>query len=672
MATTSLYAEKYAFVERGNVHNSHTESLQAITFGADPLMLLRFPAFPEELKYRSIHSVALYFGLTGVGSGGVRAERFLAADFDAAAVTYETVPSSADAIEYAYPLVAGGITGQTYDTTLSKTLEESSSGTPSRLLKNRTCILANLYRYNTSSFSSTLSLYTPIYTGATARKPRLDVVYSDENAGAGNFSPQQFAYVNPHVENVFRWDYQLATDTIAEITVTRETFCWKETGASSYNRISVTPGAKAVTIPAETFPAASSIEYYIEIVCNSGKVTESALCTSSTADSLAVATPVSPVNTVEDGSMPIVFKWTVENDSGSTPTKSTLSWSSDGGTTWSALPGTWGDLTERTVPANTFPAGNIRWAVRSYNADDVGGPWAFANFVCFSASPAPSVQTDSVPFATISWQSTGQEAYQIELDGVLLGTFFGYDRQYKLQTPLEDGSHVVRVRVQNAYGLWSQYGEASFTVQNVPGEAFALDGAFSVDAALSWISTDTAADFLIFRDGALIGHTDGDRFTDRVALGSHSYYVINRLPSGNYSRSNTVEGRMCTRRPMIALLSGGEWLPLRYSERSMTQQSFTWQKTHSLRHIAGAKFPVLELSPYEDLSGAYDAAFLCAQDAERFYRLRGQVVILKSKGGKVLIGAITSISEVVNTFYQACQFTLEQIQWEDYVDDADG
>ena len=104
----------------------------------------------------------------------------------------------------------------------------------------------------------------------------------------------------------------------------------------------------------------------------------------------------------------------------------------------------------------------------------------------------------------------------------------------------------------------------------------------------------------------------------------------------------------------------------------MTQQSFTWTKTHSLRHIAGATFPLLELSPFEDLSGAYDAAFLCAQDAERFYRLRGQVVILKSKDGKVLIGAITSITSVVNTFYQACQFTLEQIHWEDYVDDADG
>lgn len=672
MATMSLYAEKYAFVERGNVHNSHTESIQPITFGSDPLFLLRFPAFPDALKYRAIQSVGLYFGVTGVGSGGVRAERFLAADFDAAAVTYETIPSAADAIVYSYPLIAGGITGKTYDTTLSKTLEESNSEALLQILKNRTCILADLYRYYTSSFASTLSIYTPLYSGSSVKKPRLDVVYSDENAGAGEFSPQQFAYVNPHVENVFHWDYQLATNTISEITVTRETFCWKESGAASYNRVSVSPGAKKVTIPAETFPAASSIDYYIEIVCNSGKTTESSLCTSSTADSEAIAKPVSPVNTVEDGSMPIIFEWTVENDSGSTPTKSTLSWSADGGATWTALPGTWGDLTTRTVPANTFPAGNIRWAVRAYNADDVGGPWAFADFVCYSAPPAPSVQSDAVPFATITWQSTGQEAYQIELDGVLLGTFFGYGRQYKLQTPLDDGSHVVRVRVQNVYGLWSPYGTVNFAVKNAPGEEFVLDGTFSVDAALSWISTDLSTDFLVFRDGALIGHTESERFTDRFVLGSHSYYVINRLPSGNYSRSNAVDGKMRVRHPLVALLSGGNWLSLKYSERSMTQQSFTWSKTHSLRHIAGSKYPMLELSPYEDLSGDYDAAFLCAKDAERFRQLRGQVVIIKSREGKVLIGAITSISEVVNSFYLACQFTIEQIQWEDYIDDTDG
>ena len=672
MGQMSLYAEKYAFVERGNVHNSHTESLQAITFGADPLMLLRFPGFPEELKYRTIRSVGLYVGVTGVGSGGIRAERFVAADFDAAAVTYETVPSSADAIEYTYSMIAGGVTGRTYDTVLGKTLEDSNSGTPSRILKNLTCILANLYRYNTSSFSSSLSIYTPLYTENTAKKPRLDIAYSDENAGAGDFIPQQFSYINPHIENIFNWDYRLAKSTIAEIVVTSEAFLWKEVGAASYNRISVTPGAKTVTIPAETFPAASSIEYYIEIVCNSGKVTESALCTSSTADTLPTASPVAPISTVETADSEILMTWTVNNDSGSLPTKSELQYSTNGGMSWTALATISGSATEYTVPANTFTAGQINWRVRAYNIDDVAGPWGEATFIAFAAPPAPSVQSDAVPFATISWQSTGQEAYQLELDGVLLGAFFGYGRQYKLQTPLEDGSHVARVRVQNAYGLWSQYGEASFSITNDPGEEIALDGTFTVDAELSWISPDLSADFLIFRDGALIGHTENDRFTDRFVLGSHSYYVINRLPSGNYSRSNTVEGRMCARRPLIALLSGGEWLPLRYSERSMTQQSFTWQKTHSLRHIAGATFPVLELSPYEDLSGAYDAAFLCPQDAERFYRLRGQVVILKSKDGKVLIGAITSITSVVNTFYQACQFTLEQIQWEDYVDDANG
>lgn len=155
-------------------------------------------------------------------------------------------------------------------------------------------------------------------------------------------------------------------------------------------------------------------------------------------------------------------------------------------------------------------------------------------------------------------------------------------------------------------------------------------------------------------------------------LGEHEYFVINRLPSGNYSRSNTVTGRMCVRRPTVAALDGGEWIELKYSEKSMPEQRFTWSQTHSLRHISGAKWPVLEVSPFEDLSGTYDAAFLCACDAAAFRELRGKVVIMKSRDGKVVIGALVNVSEVVNAFYLSMQFTIEQIHWEDYVDDADG
>lgn len=673
MAQTALYAEKYAYVDFRNENNSHTNALQPILTG--PRFLLRFPELPQALKYRRVTEVGIEFGVSGHGQAGVLSEVFLSTDFNPETVTIETVPTSDDALEYSVSLVAGVPAISTpFETNVGATLAGSNTPTPIDILKNRTCIFPSFYKYRSSMGSSSLSIFTPLYSGGGQEQyiPHLVVSHSDQDIGADELAIQAPDYINPHVDNVLRWDYSLSRNTMEALSVVSETFYWKESSASSYSAVSVVPGSKSVQIPAGTFPAASSVDYYVEVVCNSGVLAASSVVNSSTADSIPTASPAAPISTVETADSEILMTWTVSNDSGSLPTKSDLQYSTNGGISWADLATISGSTTEYTVPANTFTAGQINWRVRAYNIDDVAGPWGESSFIAFGAPPAPSVQSDAVPFATISWQSTGQEAYQLELDGVLLGTFFGYGRQYKLQTPLEDGSHVARVRVQNAYGLWSQYGEASFSITNDPGGEIALDGTFAVDAALFWISADLTADFLIFRDGALIGHTAGDRFTDRFVLGAHSYYVINRLPSGNYSRSNTVEGKMCTRRPLIALLSGGEWLPLRYSERSMTQQSFTWQKTHSLRHIAGATFPVLELSPYEDLSGAYDAAFLCPQDAERFYRLRGQVVVLKSKGGKVLIGAITSISEIVNTFYQACQFTLEQIHWEDYVDDANG
>lgn len=679
MGQTNLYAEKYAYVERGDAGNSHTNQLQPITETLkDPLFLMRFPAFPDELKYRSIQQISLSFGVDGTGQAYVRKQQFVADDFNDASVTYETAPTSDETHLFSKNMSAGTpAVGTPYNTTMDASFTGSDTET-GELIRRRTCILQDFLLYYVPSLhaSSSLSIYTPLFSGTevqeAAFRPHLIVSYSDADVGVSPFLPQHPEYINPHIENTIRWNYNVNKGTAAVLEVTAETFYWKEHSAANYTAISLTPGAKEVTIPAETFPGASSIDYYVSVTCNSGVTTSSDVLTSSTADSLATATPLAPISSVEASDSPIRLQWAVENASGSVQTKSELQYSTDEGVTWTALTLISGSATYYDVPANTFPTGPVNWRVRAYNIDDVAGSWGEASFVALAAPPAPSVLSDAFPFATITWQSTGQQAYQIEVDGQDLGTFFGTGKEYKFATPLSDGDHTVRVRVQNLYGMWSQYGSATFAVENTPGAAIVLEGAFGVDADLSWFSGGSVTDFLIFRDGALIGHTDGNQFTDRFVLGSHSYYVINRLPSGNYSPSNTVEGKMCTRRPLIALLSGGEWLPLRYSERSITQQSFTWQKTHSLRHIAGATFPVLELSPYEDLSGAYDASFLCAQDAERFYRLRGQVVILKSKDGKVLIGAITSITSVVNTFYQAAQFTIEQIQWEDYVDDADG
>lgn len=677
MATYNCPLVKYAFVDSASPDSRIAgQASQNLIYKRDTALLLGFERIENNanLKHKAILSVKPHFYFAS-RNGTYTSSSFGASDsdFTPQTVSYNTKPAQdfeAAVNCYLYPFPSGSSGWN-----LSSVFEPNGSDAV------KSAAGASMLRAKTiwpKGISSTTITSNPsaVVNLTGDNFPYLEIEYGDELHASPVASSPVNEYANPHSVIRFVWSLEnLNTlSCVSDFSPSQSAapvLSWRLSGSTAWNTVNGTAGNSYIDLPAETLPA-GTIEWKVSAADESGTLVESAVATFTTTDTTTYAIPSSPISTVEDGSSEVSFSWTTNNDYGNAPGSSELQYSTNGGTSWTALATVQGTEMEYTAPANTFTAGEIIWRVRAYNLDDVAGPWAEASFISFAAPPAPSVQSDAVPFATISWQSTGQEAYQIELDGVAIGTFFGYGRQYKLQTPLEDGSHVARVRVQNAYGLWSQYGEASFSITNDPGEEITLDGSFAVDAALSWSSADLTADFLIFRDSALIGHTASEWFTDRFVLGSHSYYVINRLPSGNYSRSNTVSGKMSTESPLIARISGGGWLRLKYSERSMAQQSFTWTRTHSLRHISGAAYPLLELSPYEDLSGAYDVAFLSDEDAEQFRQLRGQIVVLKSKGEKVLVGAITSISDVVNTFYQACQFTLEQIQWEDYVDDADG
>ena len=91
-----------------------------------------------------------------------------------------------------------------------------------------------------------------------------------------------------------------------------------------------------------------------------------------------------------------------------------------------------------------------------------------------------------------------------------------------------------------------------------------------------------------------------------------------------------------------------------------------------MRHFTGAEYPVVEISTYSDLSGNFNAAFTDMAAAKRFESLRGKVVIVKARGGNVVVGAILQLDKRQTKFYSAYSFTVNQIAWEDYVDDENG
>ena len=190
-------------------------------------------------------------------------------------------------------------------------------------------------------------------------------------------------------------------------------------------------------------------------------------------------------------------------------------------------------------------------------------------------------------------------------------------------------------------------------------------------STLHYLQAAEVIETQIYRDGVRIGRAGGETYTDRMALGEHSYYVVRRLADGNYQKSNTVTGTISIKEPVITALNGsGEWLRLRLTDRSSSTQDFSRERTVSYRHFAGAEYPVLEMAPFKDRSGRYDVAFLDPAEAAAFEALFGQVVVLKSRRGNVIVGPLASLSKSEADFYTTYSFTIQQIHWEENADDT--
>jgi len=481
-------------------------------------------------------------------------------------------------------------------------------------------------------------------------------------------------YRDPRSAITFSWYFKTPAASYDQASAV---FHWRVSGESSWTDVAASGGTTSVTIPANTFPVASEIEWYLSGTDVGGCSSESQVYSFSTAASTTYAICQTPIGVVEDGTKPITFRWIVQNTDGTKPTRTRLWWKlpTESSSQWHQLLNTTADVTSYTAAAKTFPAGAIAWRVQAYNRDSVAGPVNEASFVVLRApEPPEGLSATSVPLSTISWQSDGQEAYEITIDGEIVAAEYGPSvYSWTVPEPLEDGVHSIRVRIQGSYGLWSTYAETSVNVQNTPTGSLTLAGSFGVDADLTVTATGLPAASPVqwYRDGKRIGRTSARQFRDRMVLGTHTYYAEIWLANGNYTRSNTVEGSMAVRSPMIAAAEGGEWLSLRLSTERERTQSFEWANTVALQHIAAADFPILEQSRFEGLTGSYDCAFKDPAEARRFEALRKKTVILKSPRGQVVVGGFSQYAKTATAFCDSYTFSIQQIHREDFVDDTD-
>lgn len=555
---------------------------------------------------------------------------------------------------------------------------ESKSLSAFRFLSNRVAVFGtypitsadkSLLAYVTLA-DNTFPIVTIYYDDSLTPGTKIKSIFGPMNGYKNPRKPILVSFILGYADGE---TYRCLDDTFNPL---HEIIYWRESGAGTWETLAMPDESSDLIIPANTFPPEKSIEWYLSVTDVNGHQSQSEVYTFSTTDGTSTALPQNPIESVQNGAMPITFEWTVSNSTGEPPSRVKAVWATTADAEeWTELFDESSSIYSYEAPAGTFPGGNIFWKVTSYNADGIEGPTSDAVVFQCIAPPNPpiGIQGNGAPYTTISWQATTQTAFEIQIDGIPVVKQFGTGvYSYKLTDPLPDGEHEVSIRVQGAYGYWSNPGTATIQVSNEGTGTVMLEGNYDVDAEIRWACTNIQPGkiYHVYRDGHLIANTSREAFTDRMVLGTHGYSVIAELPDGNFIQSDEISGTMDSSVTRIAPLSGGEWLPLNLSENSNSVQAFSWNRELTLRHYAGSPYPIAEISPYIDRVATYDCAFSNMAEAAAFETLRGLPIILKSRGGEVLVGVLAQLNKTAGHFYSTYSFSVQQIYWEDLINDT--
>lgn len=461
-----------------------------------------------------------------------------------------------------------------------------------------------------------------------------------------------------------------------DYTLSSPKFYYKKSSAGTWTSVNMTRydsnRAAYVSIAANTFTA-DEYNWYVQATDNEGNTRTTATYTIDASAAPITATPVSPVDKIENQNTETVFVWADSSPIESPQQAAELQWSTDN-STWTSLGSVSNAATEYHAPAGAITiSGTIWWRVRAQNTDSAWGDWSSGvSYINFGAPVISNVVATNRPRTTISWTVDNQQAYRVTIDSTVYGPFFGADnRSYQIPDYLADGAHRATVEAQNEYGQWSTPVSTNFSVTNVPGgTTVSLQGVFRRDAELGWSSDSSSQEFFVLRDGVKIARVLGYEFLDRTVLGFHTWEILLPLAGGYYAKSNAVFGTLCAETIAIAPLSGGEWLDLERSTDSGRSVTYNLAQSVSVRQFAGQVWPTAEASPYRMLSVSFDVAWAQKDkaQADAFADLIGKPVIWKDCEG-AMIGILTAFTRSNSLFYRAFNATIQRIHWEDYIDE---
>ena len=427
----------------------------------------------------------------------------------------------------------------------------------------------------------------------SANKPYRALVWEDIVPVLGGFAPSGGAFINRASAQTFTFTVRVDPAYDGTVIGRTTTFRWRVQGSTTERTLAVT--GQSVTVPANTFPAQSTIEWRVECTTAHGQSAVGEWQTVTTADEAPGApTNLAPQNVFLHNDEDNVFSWHHNSPNGTVQTRAELQWSADG-SAWSALANVSGSADHVTVPANTLTAGQKLWRVRTYNAANVAGEWSeSAQIVLMGAPSTPAILAlTAAPRAYVKWSSADQLGWRVtfsDANGTLFdsGEQFGDAREYRAEGFLADGMAHYSVAVANEYG-WSVT-EGDFTVENAGSGAIALTAQeIGGEALLRWSASGAFDDLYVLRGGVPIARVTGlTEYIDKTGAGAETYEILGTA-GANYTRSNAAE--VLIKIDLFRVYADGVRLDLNARQISAPTLERSAAADVSYYHFSGQRYP---------------------------------------------------------------------------------
>jgi len=403
-------------------------------------------------------------------------------------------------------------------------------------------------------------------------------------------------------------------------------------------------------------------------------------------------TGLSPASEVKMNNEVIRFSWVHNNIVGDTQSKFDLQWSSNGGQTWNTITQTTSNQ-YYDMPANTFPAGNIVWRVRTYSADGLVSE--YSDQAAFTSAGKPDTPVLTRPNATentsrplIVWTASGQVMYQSQ---VLQGSNVVWDSgevastvgQVQVGVNLADNtSYTAKVRIKNQYDLWSDWASKAFTVDfelpNKPSFGIVKD---FVRASIRLTITNPTPDGVggfqfneIYRrkvNGSWMkiasNIAKNGTYEDCAMASSQPYeYMVRTIGTYGYMDSDIKYADIRVRNSQLASISDkGVYVPLIYDPK----RNISLNIDRALMKFAGREKPVSEFGESKDFGIALSFVIKDIEDLDTLMALieSAETLLYRDNRGRKIYCTIGGLSIDEERKYWTVSFAVAEVSHQEGV-----